>query len=177
MNIILTDMKEMFESLIEDEVNEFIIEFNNHIQNHGKNFNIIGLGAGRMGYALRSFIMRLTHMDFNATMIGDTSVPRVNESSLIIVNSSSGETPSILQYTQQASNEGGKIFLTCCDKNSSIAKYSHHLIQVPIIDSIQLMKSPYEQFTMLLYDYIVIKLMEHLSLDDKKVSNNHSILE
>lgn len=177
MNIILTDMNKMFESLIEDEVNDFVYGFNNHIDNYGNDFNIIGLGAGRMGYALRSFIMRLSHMGFNATMIGDTNVPRVTESSIIIVNSSSGETPSILLFTQQASNVGGKIFLTSCDKNSSIAKYSNHLIQIPIIDSIQLMKSPYEQFTMLLYDYIVIKLMEHLSLDAKKVSNNHSILE
>lgn len=116
-------------------------------------------------------------MGFQASMIGDTNVPRVTKSSIVIVNSSSGETPSILQYTQQAIEEGGQIFLTCCNKNSSIAKYSTSLITIPSIKSKQLMKSPYEQFSMLLYDYLVIKLMDILNLDSDVVSHNHSILE
>src|SRR5512137_2637182 len=56
---------------------------------------IIGLGAGRMGYSLRAFIMRLSHIGFNASMIGDTNVPRCDENTLCIVNSSSGNTDSI----------------------------------------------------------------------------------
>lgn len=177
MNQIIDEMNIMFTELNENQVDEYISNIKNHINTHDEGFSIIGLGAGRMGYALRSFIMRLSHMGFNATMIGDTNVPRVTESSLIIVNSSSGETPSILQYTQQAINEGGKIFLTCCNNDSSIAQISNHMIEIPSIDSKQLMKSPYEQFTMLLYDYLVIKLMKSLNLDTIKVSNNHSILE
>lgn len=142
-----------------------------------KDIDIIGLAAGRMGYALRAFIMRLCHMGFNAYMIGDTNVPRVNERSIILINSSSGETPSIIQYAQQAKSEKGKIFLTSCATDSTIGLLSDYSIKLPIIESKQLMKSPYEQFSMLLYDYIVIKLMSSLNLDPDKVSHNHSILE
>lgn len=177
MNTIIDEMNNMFMTLDESEVDSYVTKISKHINDYGKDFNFIGLGAGRMGYSLRSFIMRLSHMGFQASMIGDTNVPRVTKSSIVIVNSSSGETPSILQYTQQAIEEGGQIFLTCCNKNSSIAKYSTSLITIPSIKSKQLMKSPYEQFSMLLYDYLVIKLMDVLNLDANAVSHNHSILE
>ena len=39
------------------------------------------------------------------------------------------------------------------------------------------MKSPYEQFSMLLYDYLIFRLVESLGLDKNMISNNHSILE
>tara|TARA_B100001778_G_C18517505_1_gene597218 strand:- start:813 stop:1163 length:351 start_codon:yes stop_codon:yes gene_type:complete len=116
-------------------------------------------------------------MGFNATMIGDTNVPRVKENSVIFVNSSSGETPSIVLYAEQAAKENGKIFLTSCEKNSTIAKHANSIIQIPKINSVQLMKSPYEQFSMLLYDYLIFRLVESLGLDKNMISNNHSILE
>jgi len=177
MNNIIDEMNDMFLTLDEAEVNAYVIKIRNHINDYGNDFNFIGLGAGRMGYSLRSFIMRLSHMGFQASMIGDTNVPRVTKSSILIVNSSSGETPSILNYSHQAVEAGGQVFLTCCNKNSSIAKCSTSLITIPKINSKQLMKSPYEQFSMLLYDYLVMKLMDVLNLDADTVSHNHSILE
>ena len=33
------------------------------------NKSIFGLGAGRMGYSLRAFIMRLSHLGYNAYML------------------------------------------------------------------------------------------------------------
>ena len=147
------------------------------LKNNDVKPDLIGLGAGRMGYALRAFIMRLCHMGFNASMIGDTNVPRVKENTIILINSSSGETPSIIQYAQQAKSEKGKIFLTSCSTDSSIGTLSDFIIKLPTVKTQQLMKSPYEQFSMLLYDYIVIKLMNSLDLDSDKVSYNHSILE
>ena len=116
-------------------------------------------------------------MGFNASMIGDTNVPRVTKDSIIFVNSSSGETPTILLYAQQASSMSPAIFSTTCNIESSIGLLSDFCITMPPISSEQLMKSPYEQFSMLLYDYIVIKLMGSLNLDPLKVSANHSILE
>ena len=121
--------------------------------------------------------MRLGHMGFNASMIGDSKVPRVTKNSIIFVNSSSGETPTILLYTQQASALSPKIFSTTCNIKSPIGLASDFCITMPKIISIQLIKSPYEQFSLLLYDYIIIRLMVNLNLDPLKVSANHSILE
>jgi 6-phospho-3-hexuloisomerase len=167
----------MAEHLDETEIDIYVDNLTMLLKNNDGKSDLIGLGAGRMGYALRAFIMRLCHMGFNASMIGDTNVPRAEENTVILVNSSSGETPSIIQYTQQAKSEKSKIFLTSCSSNSTIGLLSDFSINIPTIQSHQLMKSPYEQFSMLLYDYIVIKLMDSLDLDPSKVSFNHSILE
>jgi 6-phospho-3-hexuloisomerase len=178
MKVILNDMNDMAGNINEDEINIYVDALTDIILKQGKeNINFIGLGAGRMGYALRAFIMRLSHMGYNACMIGDTSVPRVTKNTVLFINSSSGETPSIALYVEQAKVENGITFSTTCNPTSRIGINSDYLITLPLIDSSQLMKSPYEQFSMLLYDYIVIKLMKSLALDSKEVSNNHSILE
>lgn len=178
MNEILKDLYLMNKQLDKNEVDIFVADLVTNLfpmlEGSG---DVIGLGAGRMGYSLRSFIMRLSHMGIRASMIGDTNVPRVNEQTVVLVNSSSGETPSILQYVNQAAAAGGKIFSTTCDDRSSIGLKSQRVITMPQIKSTQLMKSPYEQFSMLLYDYLVTRLMVSLDLNAEAVSHNHSILE
>ena len=178
MQEILREMTEMSQQLNSKEVSIYIDHLSLHLSSKKPSeIEIIGLGAGRMGYSLRSFIMRLSHMGFNASMIGDTNVPRVTKDSIVFVNSSSGETPTILLYAQQASAVNPMIFSTTCNIESSIGLISDFCITMPTVSSKQLMKSPYEQFSMLLYDYIIIKLMGSLNLDPSKVSANHSILE
>lgn len=175
MKLILDEISMMHNFLVKNEVEKYIELLTEKLSSSPG--DIIGLAAGRMGYSLRAFIMRLNHMGFNASMIGDTNVPRVRRNSILFINSSSGETPSILLFAQQAIKEKGEIFLTTCNKESSVGKLSNSIIQIPIIESAQLMKSPYEQFSMLLYDYIIFRLVETLGLDKSKISNNHSILE
>lgn len=176
MQPILKEMNQMSNLLDETQIENYVKNIALLLSSE-EEVQVIGLAAGRMGYALRAFIMRLCHMGFNASMIGDTNVPRVNKRSILLINSSSGETPSIINYAQQAKSENGKIFTTTCSTESTIGLLSDHYILLPTIQSQQLMKSPYEQFSMLLYDYIVIKIMNSLDLNHEKVSHNHSILE
>jgi len=163
MKLILDEIDMMHDSLVKNDVESYIELLTEKLSSSSG--DIIGLAAGRMGYALRAFIMRLNHMGFNASMIGDTNVPRVKQDSILFINSSSGETPSILLFAEQAKNEKGEIFLTTCNKKSSIGKLSNSSLQIPTIQSLQLMKSPFEQFSMLLYDYIIYRLVDTLGLD------------
>ncbi len=178
MKIILDEMNGMANSLNDQHINQYIEKLSDlMLQGDSRKLKFIGLGAGRMGYSLKAFIMRLSHMGYNATFIGDTNVPRVTSNTVVFVNSSSGETPSIALYVKQAKEAQGHIFTTTCNMKSIISMYSDCIIELPKIKSEQLMKSAYEQFTMLLYDYIVIQLMSSLDLDSTFVTNNHSILE
>ena len=88
-----------------------------------KNLNYVGFGAGRMGYALRSFMMRLFHLGYNYYMIGDTNFPRISDKTIAIVNSSSGETESNIHMQNK---QEIMIFWHCLQQipNSSIAKLS-----------------------------------------------------
>ena len=62
---------------------------------------VVGLGAGRMGYSVQSFVMRLSHLGYKAYMIGDTTTPRIGKDTIAIVNTSSGETPTMRLYVDQ----------------------------------------------------------------------------
>lgn len=141
------------------------------------NKKIIGIAAGRMGYSLRSHIMRLSHIGFKAYFIGDTSLPRIDKNSIIIINSSSGETPTNILYAKQAFEAGSIIVTVTCNKNSSIAKLSNLVVEIPTIESHQLMKTIYEQYSLILFDYFSESVVNNLKLDRKKITHNHSILE
>ena len=142
-----------------------------------KSNSFVGLGAGRMGYSLQSFIMRLSHLGLKSFMIGDTTVPRINENSVVLINSSSGETESIKLYAQQAKDAGSSIVLFTSNLNSSISKLSDIIIYLPKIETKQIMKTIYEQYSFLLFDHLVMMLINKLKLDKELIETNHSILE
>lgn len=142
-----------------------------------RNYNIIGIGAGRMGYSLRAFIMRLSHVGYESYFIGDTTLPRIDEKSIVIINSSSGETPTNILYAQQAKEAKSYIITITTNKDSTIAKLSDQLVIIPQMNSHQLMKTIYEQYTYLLLDYVAEQVVSELDLDRDIITHNHSILE
>ena len=155
-------------------INEFITSLENALHN---NKNIIGIGAGRMGYSLRAHIMRLSHIGYNAYFIGDTTLPRIDKNSVIIINSSSGETPTNILYARQASEAGSYIITITTNKNSTIGKLSDLVVEIPVLESHQLMKTIYEQYSYILFDYVAESIVTNLALDRKVITHNHSILE
>lgn len=139
--------------------------------------NIIGLGAGRMGYSLKAFIMRLSHLGFSAYMIGDTTLPRIREDDLVIVNSSSGETSTIVLLSQIAKDSGAKLVLLSSNKGSTIAKLADFNLIYSTIESGQLMKTAYEQFSFLFLDQCAYRLSKRVHLGIDEIEMNHSVLE
>lgn len=139
--------------------------------------NIICLGAGRMGYAAQSFAMRLSHLGFRAFMIGDTTLPKINEGDLVFVNSSSGETPSIVLLAKLAADHGGRLICITSDADSTLAEMSELVLVYKKHQSEQLMKSLYEQFSFLLFDHISYEVFIAGGKEKTWVENNHSILE
>src|SRR5450759_429721 len=53
---------------------------------------IFGCAAGRSGFILRGFLMRLMHLGFTVYFVGETTTPRVRPGDLLMVMSGSGET-------------------------------------------------------------------------------------
>lgn len=144
---------------------------------YNRSYKIVGIGAGRMGYSLRSHIMRLSHVGYEAYFIGDTTLPRIDPYTVVIINSSSGETPTNILYAQQARAANSYIITITTDTESTIAKLSDQLVIIPKMKSHQLMKSIYEQYTMLMLDYVAEQVVTELDLDRSEITHNHSILE
>ena len=168
---ILDEVTLAFEGVSEESMDSVVLEILNC------KGSIICIGAGRMGFALKGFSMRLSHLGFRAFMLGDTSLPRVTENDLIIVGSSTGETPSIKLFAEQAKMAGSRIVLVTCTLSSSIALLADKILSYPPIESGQLMKTYHEQVTWLLYDALAQLVVDQMQLDLSWIEHNHSILE
>lgn len=168
----VSEIELLFNALKADELQETV-----DLICSGNFDHIVGFGAGRMGYALRAFIMRLSHIGFDAYMIGDTGFPRIGRRTLILVNSSSGETPTSILYAQQAINEGGRLIGITQNSESTLAKISDQVIHYPIVASKQIMKTLPEQFTFILFDVLSEAIIRQTNRSRSFISKNHSISE
>jgi len=172
MNRIFDELREMYEGT--KNVDSYIDLLCN---SYGDGRDVVGIGAGRMGYSLRAHIMRLSHIGYPAYFIGDTTLPRIDENSIVVFNSSSGETPTNILYAKQAKAAKSYIVTITCNWNSTIAQYSDLIIETPTLESHQLMKTVYEQFSYILFDYVTESVVQRLDLDRDYITHNHSILE
>lgn len=172
MKEIFNELNDLYKDISEEQISNVV-----NLLLESQDQKIIGLGAGRMGYSLQAFIMRLSHIGFKAYMIGDTTLPRIDSKSIILVNTSSGETPSILLLAKQAKDAGSTLVCFTTNKSSSIGAISDHVVEVKKIESTQLMKSIYEQFSYLLFDYVSNKIFIKGNFKKTEVERNHSILE
>ena len=176
---ILNQNLDVLKSVDINDVDKFV----NLILNY-RNKTIIGVGAGRMGYALRGFIMRLMHLGFNASFYGDTNVPYPDDDTLVIFNSSSGETKSLVLFANIIDSLKTQTCMctVTSNPNSLLAKKSNVVIELPKIKMpensiVQPMKTLNEQSSMLFFDAIVMALMGKLNLKNKDLVRNHSVLE
>lgn len=172
MNKILKELEIMWEGTDKKSLVELVDRLC-----EAKDKPVVGLGAGRMGYAIQAFMMRLSHLGYQSYMIGDTTLPRVDSDTLIIVNTSSGETPSMKLYVDQCKNAGCFIVAVTAGSNSTIAAKADLVVSVPEVDSYQLMKTIYEQYSFILFDYISSSVFNKAQLNKEWVEQNHSILE
>jgi 6-phospho-3-hexuloisomerase len=176
---ILNEIESVFTNIDEDQVQMMIDEI-------VKARKIIGLGAGRVGMSTRAFLMRLGHLDFQAYMIGDTTVPSISNRDLLLVSSGSGETQTIYDLTIIAKSNGARIVAVTGNQNSRIGKLADHVVvidapsktkQVDGITSIQPMTTLNEQCLLIFFDAVVLELMNMLKESHDSMWKRHSNLE
>ncbi len=147
---------------------------------------IVCCGAGRVGMAIRGFAMRLGHLGFNAYQLGDATVPSIGKKDLLIVASGSGETKTILDLVKIAKSNNSKIFLISGNPDSSMGVISNYVLQISApsktkevegLKSIQPMTSLNEQSLGILFDAIVLEIMEKTNETHDSMWNRHSNLE
>lgn len=164
---------------LDDKVEQFIVQMIDRNVCYD-NFKIVGVGAGRVGYALRAFIMRLNHFGFNASFIGDTNVPALNKYDMLLVASTSGQTPTILYYTEVGySKQNCYIVSFTGDQDSPIARLSNLHIKLDLSDSkMYIMKTYGELMLNILFDSIIEQMLTlEQQFDPQIICNNHSNLE
>lgn len=142
-------------------------------------------GAGRSGIMAKGFANRLLHLGFSVSLIGDIISPHSKPGDLIIINSGSGETDSLVSLVKKAKDV--QILTFTMNPNSTIARFSDIIIQLPGVSpkvnnlsniiSIQPMASVYEQISLLTYDAIILELMDKLEETSESMFLRHADFE
>lgn len=147
---------------------------------------IIGIGAGRVGMAVKAFCMRLGHLGYRSWFIGDTTVPHIEKGDTLFVASGSGETKTIAILTKIAKENGARIICVTGNKESTIAKLSDFVLEMKVPSAVnpvngwlsqQPMTTLNEQCLFLLLDSVVLGLMGYLNQDHYSMWHRHSNLE
>lgn len=183
---VLVELNESLSSFDERIVDQFVEELANM-----RNTNIIAYGAGRMGYGIRAFIMRLMHLGYHAYWYGDTTIPRVGQNDMFIFASASGKTESIVKIAEIAKKKTGvRVVSLTGDECSPLAQLSDLIVKFKgcnnglnsenspdKINSIQPMTTLNEQSAFIFFDLVSLKLMERLNEDNKTMSWRHNVIE
>lgn len=144
-------------------------------------------GAGRSGFQVKGFAMRLMHMGINSYVVGETCTPNIKDNGLLVICSGSGETKSLVNHATKAKEMGAKIALITINPESSIAKMADVVIEISApspksakageIKSIQPMGSLFEQSEGIFMDISIMMLMERQGLDSDTMFGRHANME
>lgn len=179
--------------LVLSEINECLSRVDNQevgdmIDTILKSKHIILVGAGRMGLILQTFCARLNHLGFPAFMAGTIGCPPIREEDMLLVASSSGETPTIREIALIAHKVGAKVITITANTTSTIARISsgYLYLQAPssltygendALKSQQPMKTLFEQSLFMLLESFVLCLLERTGQNAEDLVRRHANLE
>jgi 6-phospho-3-hexuloisomerase len=147
---------------------------------------IVCVGAGRIGYATRGFVMRLGHLGFEAYMLGDTTVPCIGLGDVLLACSGSGETQTTYDIVLRAKCNKAKVVLVTGNPKSRMGEWADVIVELKApsktknvegMVSIQPMTTLGEQCLGLFFDAVVLEMMDTLSESHESMWARHSNLE
>ena len=179
VNTILSEINKVLEQVDQREV-DLLISF---VTNANK---IVVCGAGRVGYSIKGFGMRLAHMGLDVFALGDVTVPSIGVGDLLIVASGSGETQTIFDIVAIAKKNNSKIALITGNPESRMGHLADTIVKLSApsktkaVDgfvSIQPMTTLNEQSLGIFFDSVVLLLMNQLNESHDTMWARHSNLE
>lgn len=141
-------------------------------------------GAGRSRLQIEGFAMRLIQMGFRSAIVGGPTVPAITAADVLLICSASGETPMLVAHAKKARSLGVRMLLITASPSSTLAALCDEMIVLRAPSkgnatdaSIQPMGSLFEQSVGILFDIIVLRLMERYQISNEKMYANHANLE
>jgi 6-phospho-3-hexuloisomerase len=144
-------------------------------------------GAGRSGFMVRAFAMRLMHAGKTVYVVGEPTTPAIARGELLVIGSGSGRTESLLAMARKAKELGAALVLLTIDPGSPIGALADVVVVIPApspkvasarpVSTIQPMGTLFEQTLLLVLDGMVLLLMERLRLGSQAMFARHANLE
>jgi 6-phospho-3-hexuloisomerase len=149
--------------------------------------SVFAAGAGRSGFAVKAFAMRLMHMGLSSHAVGEATTPGISAGDILVIGSGSGATESLVAMAGKAKRAGAKVALLTIAEHSPIADIADIVITIPAptskiaqdtgYRSAQPMGSLFEQTLFIAFDIIVMMLMEKTGKDSDTMFKRHANLE
>lgn len=182
---IQSEISDVLNSIDDDKLNTFVDLLS------APNTKVLGYSAGRMGFGLKAFMMRLNHLGINAYWFGDNYIPPMNDNDIFICCSNSGTTKSVANIMDIFKAKAhGKVVAFVGNENSKIGTESDLCIKFKTcngglnsaddpskINSIQPMTTLTEQAMFILFDIVTMMLIDRLHIDIAKTKQFHSNIE
>lgn len=144
-------------------------------------------GAGRSGITVKAFANRLMHLGFSVSLVGDICSPHSKEGDLLIICSGSGETDSLKTLVKKAKNNKVEIALVTMKPDSTIGQLADLLVILPghtkdqikpkKSDFSQPMGTSFEQLSFLIFDSLVLTLMDKMGETSDTMYARHADFE
>jgi 6-phospho-3-hexuloisomerase len=172
IDFIVDNVKKTFETEIEntDKFVDYIISSR----------KVFIYGVGRSGLIGKAFAIRLVQMGLEVFFIGETVTPIVEEGSVVVIVSYTGETMSAMQTANIVRRVGAKVVSITAHAHSKLAGASNLVILInPPKDEERKRLAPlgtlFEDATLIYLDSIVAMLMEKLGQSEGGMRKRHAI--
>ena len=142
-------------------------------------------GMGRSGLMVRAFANRLMQLGFDVSVVGEISSPHTHEGDLFLICSGSGETTSLKDQAKIAKANGVEIAVVTASPTSTLGKLADVLVVIPAQTktstssqtTVQPMGALFEQTSFLLFETLVLKLMDRYAETNESMKKRHANLE
>lgn len=144
------------------------------------------MGVGREGLATRGFAMRVMHMGKETHWVWDDTTPDVGPGDLFVFTSGSGNIGHIHFVAELAKAAGATLAVVTGTRTGKTPALADHVLWVPahvfkgtdaVVPSKQPMGNLFEQTLFVLYDMIVMMLMEELNISEDAMIARHRNVE
>jgi len=137
-------------------------------------------GVGRSGLVAKAFAIRLVQLGLQVYFIGDIATPIVDEKSLVLVVSGTGETMSAIQTANICRRVGAHVVVITAKPHSKLAHAGNVIftLKTDVTDESKKLAplgTLFESAAMILLDGVVAELMDKMKQDDKTMRSRHSI--
>ena len=148
---------------------------------------IVVFGGGREKLQIMGFAMRLYHMGLAVAVEGDMTTPPVGPGDLFLITCGPGEISTALALIGVAKSAGATILLITAQPSGRAAAEADFVLHLPAQtmaddqgakrSSVLPMGSLYEGALFVLFEVMVLKLIERLRISPDAMRANHTNLE
>jgi len=153
------------------------------------------MGAGRSGLVGRCFALRLKHLGFDVSVLGDTIVSPVGKDDVVIAISGSGRTALIVTAAEAAKSVGAKVIAITTYPDSPLGKLADIVVEIPgrtkvstvedyfarqilgIHEPLAPLGTLFEDTALVFLDSVIVELMHRLGKSEDELRSKHANIE